>query len=167
MNNDAIKIQTENSNVRISKIDLTSFSGVHDTWLYFFDTRDNTVHKNSSIATIDEFHYLDICVKGEAATIIQSLETSVDNYEIAWSLLIKCYENKRVIINKHLQAIFEQPVFIKESDANVRQILDSIKNFYTVALLSYKYKRIKIALKRIASQSNLLQNFLYKSYSSL
>jgi hypothetical protein len=75
--------------------------------------------------------------KKGAATKIQSLETSVDNYKIMWSLLFERYDNKRVIVNKHLQALLEQPGFVKESAANVRQILDSI-NTHMRALKAIK-----------------------------
>jgi hypothetical protein len=81
-----------------------------------FDTFNNVVNKNSSIAIIDKFYYLRLCVKGETATIIQPLNgpsnqgtslqgTLIYNYEITW--LIERYDNRRFIINKYLQALFK------------------------------------------------------------
>ncbi|XP_029170291.1 uncharacterized protein LOC114939979 [Nylanderia fulva] len=52
---------------------------------------------------------------GEAAIIIQSLELTDSNYQVAWDLLKQRYDNKRAIVHTHLRALFELPNIAKEN----------------------------------------------------
>ncbi|XP_011858660.1 PREDICTED: uncharacterized protein LOC105556189, partial [Vollenhovia emeryi] len=63
---------------------------------------------------------------GRAAEVIQSLESSAENYTIAWNLLTKRFEDKRAIASRHLQLLLDIPVMQKESGTQLRQTLDSI-----------------------------------------
>lgn len=65
-------------------------------------------------------------MKDEAAEILHSLEITEANYESAWSMLRERNDNKRVIINKHIQAIFVLPALQRENHTGLRQILDGI-----------------------------------------
>lgn len=64
------------------------------------------------------------CLKGEAAHIISSLESTEDNYSIAWDLLRKRYENKRIIIYNHVKSLYELPVVKQETATSLRRLLD-------------------------------------------
>lgn len=51
----------------------------------------------------------------EAAKVIQALETTSQNYEVAWALLVERYDNRRIIIQSHVRALFDLPIISKES----------------------------------------------------
>lgn len=70
-------------------------------------------------------------MKGNAARVIESLETTESNYLITWELLKKRYDNTRVIMNNHVQAIFELPSINKESSVNLRNLLDGVLRHVT------------------------------------
>ncbi|XP_073960534.1 uncharacterized protein [Choristoneura fumiferana] len=71
-----------------------------------------------------------------AALIIRSLDFSADNYEVAWSLLCDRYNNNRLLINNHIQAIFNIEPVIKESARALRNIIDIVnKNLRALATL--------------------------------
>ncbi|XP_043479886.1 uncharacterized protein LOC122509722 [Leptopilina heterotoma] len=113
------------SNIRLPTINLPTFIGTYDTWLGFSDTFKSIVHDNPKIPQIQKLHYLKSCLKDEAADLIASLETSSDNYTVAWNLLKDRYDNKRVIIENHTRAIIQAPVTSKEF--SIRALLDHIQ----------------------------------------
>ncbi|XP_046749846.1 uncharacterized protein LOC124413362 [Diprion similis] len=86
--------------VRLPTMNLPVFDGNPEKWLEF------------------------LVLKGRAADVIQSLETSAENYPIAWNLLTKRFEDKRAITARHLQALLEIPSMQKESGTQLRQTLD-------------------------------------------
>lgn len=82
-------------------------------------------HENSALSSIQKFHYLKACLKDEAAEVIASLETTHDNYQVAWDLLKTRYDNRKFIINSHVQALFDIPPMSKE--LSVRALLDNVQ----------------------------------------
>lgn len=103
-----------NSTFHLPKLEAPTFNGSFDTWLSFYDSFKSMCHDNSAIPTIQKFHYLKACLKGDAAEIIASLETSTENYTVAWNLLKQRYNNKKFIIDTHLKALFDIPCISKE-----------------------------------------------------
>lgn len=61
---------------------------------------------------------------GEAATVINFLETSKSNYNIAWKLLCERYEKKRLLINNHLKALFNIRSLERECVKDIRTIVN-------------------------------------------
>jgi len=86
---------------------LPKFNGKYEEWLSFEDSFKVLVHENVKIQTVQKFNYLKSCLVENAAQIIQSLSSTVENYEIAWYLLTERYSNKRIIIQSHVKALFE------------------------------------------------------------
>uniref|UniRef100_A0A8D8Q0I4 CCHC-type domain-containing protein n=1 Tax=Cacopsylla melanoneura TaxID=428564 RepID=A0A8D8Q0I4_9HEMI len=102
--------QLEGPHVKLPPIELPSFRGDSDQWLPFKDTFCALVQDNDFLTDVQKLHYLKSSLKGEALGLVGSLSSSGQNYKIAWTLLRDHYENKRLIINDHLKAIFEVPV---------------------------------------------------------
>ena len=65
-------------------------------------------------------------LKDDAARAIHSLETSESNYIIAWDLLNKRFENKRLIIHNHMHSLFNLKTLNRESNNNLRELLDDM-----------------------------------------
>lgn len=66
------------------------------------------------LSTIQKFYYLRSSLKDEAARVIQNLEISIDNYEVAWTLLRNRYANKKLLIKKHIVDLLDIKVVPKE-----------------------------------------------------
>lgn len=94
------------TNIKLPIINLPTFSGRYQDWLEYHDTFSSPIHNNNTIPTITKFHYLRASLKGGALLVIQSLDFSEDNYDIAWSLLCDRYNNDRLLVNKHVKALF-------------------------------------------------------------
>ena len=134
----------------LPKLSLPNFSGSFDTWLGFRDTFNSMVHNNAQVPDIYKFHYLQSCVKNEAAEVIASLETSSANYSVAWKLLSDRYDNRKFIVEIHVKALFEVPSISREF--SVRSLLDNVQ----------KHLRALRALEYPVDQWDILINHLIK-----
>ncbi|XP_041972778.1 uncharacterized protein LOC121728634 isoform X1 [Aricia agestis] len=113
-----------NSFVRLPKIDLPHFDGNYQYWLEFRDTFVSLIHENDCINDINKFHYLRASLQGNAALLIKNIDFKKDNYKIAWDLLCERYNNNRLLVNNHLQALFDVEPIRGESSASIRNVVD-------------------------------------------
>ena len=90
----------------------------------FFDLFKASNDPNTHLSNSEKLNYLKACVKGEAARLISSISITDANYNIAFALLKDRFENKRSIIQAHLQAIWSQPVLKTESALGLRKFLE-------------------------------------------
>lgn len=129
------KVHTH-SFVNLPKIDLPHFEGGYHSWLEFRDTYVSLIHTNDSINTINKFHYLRASLKGSAALMIQSLDLRAENYQIAWQLLSERYDNEKLLVTNHVNALFNVEQIHKESSKALRNIIDvTNKNLRALATL--------------------------------
>ncbi|KMQ89917.1 pao retrotransposon peptidase [Lasius niger] len=63
---------------------------------------------------------------GDAAHVIQSLEINAENYEEALQLLKQRYDDKRIIAQEHIKALFDLPVITKGNYNALRQLIDHV-----------------------------------------
>jgi len=116
---------SRDSRIRLPKIDLPHFSGAYEDWYTYQDTFEKLIHNNNSLTDIEKFHYLRSSLKEKAAEVIKSLETTTDNYQEAWDLVKARFDNKRWIVQRHIQAIFEASPVSKENHVALRELLDT------------------------------------------
>lgn len=81
---------------------------------------------NSTIMKIHKFNYLISYLERDAARVTCNLEGSSSNYANAWSLLCSRYDNKRVLISQHLDAIFNLQPITRESERSLRFLVDHV-----------------------------------------
>lgn len=104
-----------NSLLKLPNIDLPTFNGEYDQWVTFRDTFEAIIDTNTNLTKIQKFYYLQSAVKGRAAQCFKSLSLSNENYDAAWKLLKARFENTRLIVHHHIQALLELPIISKES----------------------------------------------------
>lgn len=122
-NNQSLPTQNQ---IKLPQLDLPTFNGTLDKWLFYRDTFRSIIHSNANLNKIQKFHYLRLSLKGEAAEVINSLEVSEQNYDAAWGLLLERYENKPLLINNHVKALFNLSVITKENYSKMRAMLDNV-----------------------------------------
>ncbi|XP_059054460.1 uncharacterized protein LOC131848560 [Achroia grisella] len=113
-------------NIKLPTIKLPTFDGNYLKWLEYRDTFDSLINSNDSISNINKFHYLRSSLEGSATVIIKSLEFTSKNYSIAWGLICERYDNKKVLINNHLKALFEIESITNESHKAIRFLVDHV-----------------------------------------
>ncbi|XP_050527955.1 uncharacterized protein LOC126898049 [Daktulosphaira vitifoliae] len=114
------------SHVKLAPISISVFTGEYSEWKPFYDLFSKLIHVNADLSDIQKFCYLRSSLSGEAANIIKSLETTANNYEIAWIMLKERYDNNKLIIQTHVKAIFELGMVHQESAVKIREFLDSL-----------------------------------------
>lgn len=116
----------KNRSIQLPTIKLPTFNGAYDHWLEFKDTFNALVHNDNTLGKSEKFYYLKSSLVGDASQLLKSIEVTDDNYSIAWNLLQERYENKKLIIYNHVDAIFELPIISKESHKGLRNLFDNV-----------------------------------------
>ncbi|XP_062716752.1 uncharacterized protein LOC134292062 [Aedes albopictus] len=101
---------------------LPVFDGDVMQWLPFSDSFTAMIHGNRGLSEIQKFHYLKSSLRGPALEIVNMLETTSGNYNIAWDLLRNRYQNKRVLMEKYVRGLFNLPTLSKESGKDLRKL---------------------------------------------
>lgn len=110
--------------IKLPKIELVKFSGDYKQWVNFSEIFKSLVIKNSTLTEVQKLYYLKAVVVGEAASLINSLELSEVNFQVAWKLLEDRYQNRKITINILIREMFNFPTLNKESAASLRNLLD-------------------------------------------
>lgn len=113
--------------VNLPFINLPTFDGSYEKWNVFCDTFKSIIDSNQQLSSVQKFHYLRSTLRGDALRVIENIETTNINYEIAWNLLKERYENKKLITHNHIKALFEIQSLPKENSTQLRQFLDTIQ----------------------------------------
>lgn len=121
-------LQNMITKIKLPTISLPTFNGKYDCWLGFYDNFKSIVHDNSDLTPVQKLQYLRSSLKEEAGQVIQALETSAQNYEVAWDLLVERYDNRRIIIQSHIRALFELPGLTKEASTQLRAFDTALKH---------------------------------------
>ncbi|CAH2096233.1 unnamed protein product [Euphydryas editha] len=144
---------SNNKLVKLPTIRLPKFSGSYETWLEFHDTFTSLIHSNDDIDEINKFHYLRASLEGAAAVVIQSIEFSASNYLVAWQLLCDRFDNKRLLIQNHISALFNVEPIVKESSLTLKRLIDQLnKNLRALESLGEPVKHWDTLLIYIVSR---------------
>ncbi|XP_055604061.1 uncharacterized protein LOC129752297 [Uranotaenia lowii] len=103
------------SRVKLPEIRLPSFSGKIREWITFRDSFRSLIHDNEHLTSMDKFTYLRSSLQGDALKEINNIELSEANYDVAWKTLQVRYENKKLIVKAHLDALFALEPLKKEN----------------------------------------------------
>ncbi|KOB72531.1 Gag-pol polyprotein, partial [Operophtera brumata] len=80
--------------------------------------------------------YYDTVARADAALVIDSLEFSASNYDVAWELLLTRYDNSRLLVHNHVKSLFSIQALTKEAPDLLRNLIDTIlKNLRALKLL--------------------------------
>ncbi|KAH9640964.1 hypothetical protein HF086_015060, partial [Spodoptera exigua] len=112
--------------VKLPTIQLPKFSGLYSNWLEFRDTFTSLIHTNDDIDDINKFHYLRASLEGTAAIVIKSVEFSSSNYSVAWKLLRDRFDNRRLLVQNHVSALFNIESLSKESSVALKSLIDQL-----------------------------------------
>ncbi|XP_055605543.1 uncharacterized protein LOC129753723 [Uranotaenia lowii] len=110
--------------VRLPQIKLQTFSGNIDEWMSFRDLYTSLIHWKTDLPDVEKFHYLKGCLQGEPKSLIDSLQITRANYQVAWDLLVKRYNNSKLLKKKQVQALFKLPQLSRESPSELHCLVE-------------------------------------------
>lgn len=116
------------SQIKLPKLVLKSFNGDITKWCSFWDTFEAAIHKNSKVATIDEFNYLNSLLEKTTSDAIAGLAITNANYEEAITILKTRFGNKQMIVNKHMDDLINMAhVYSNHDLRGMRQLYDLVE----------------------------------------
>ncbi|XP_077989885.1 uncharacterized protein LOC144444346 [Glandiceps talaboti] len=98
---------SNSANVKLPKLEITSFNGDILKWIEFWDSFASAVHYNTSLSPIDKFNYLRSKLTGEALNSLSGLTLSNENYEIAVTILKERFGDEQTVINTHYTSLMD------------------------------------------------------------
>lgn len=118
------------NHVKLPTIEFPTFDGHCTKWKSFEDNFVAIIHNNNSLSNVQKLCYLRSALKNYALNVIQALETTEANYEIALELIRNRHNNKRRIIYSHANAILNLKFVNLKSLCNaIEQHLQSLWSF--------------------------------------
>ena len=97
---------TQSITTKLPKLEIKTFSGNRLEWNQFWDTFRTTIHE-SSLSEIEKFNYLLSYLSGDALKLLNGLPRNNENYKVAIDLLKDSFGNKQVLLNLHMNRLFE------------------------------------------------------------
>ncbi|XP_062535396.1 uncharacterized protein LOC134204615 [Armigeres subalbatus] len=112
---------------RLPQIRLQVFNGDINEWLSFRDLFTSLIHWRTDLPEIEKFHYLKGCLQGEPKGLIDPIQITKTNYQVAWNLLVERYSNSKQLKKRQVQILFDLPVLARESVADLHKLVDSFQ----------------------------------------
>lgn len=112
----------------LPKLPLPKFSGRYEEWVSFHDRFQSLVDGNTTLAQVDKLQYLISCLSGDAAMVIANIPIQSDNYTRAYEKLRSRYENKRSIVNAHLDTLFSLKTVTRKCAKSLEQVRSTVAN---------------------------------------
>lgn len=115
------------SNVKLPRINIPSFSGKFTDWAAFKDAFESLIKNRHSLSALEKLHYLKSSVEGDANDLICNVPLNATNFDTAWTLLETRYSNTRATVNAHLNEIFSLESIKKESASQLLTLRNVVK----------------------------------------
>lgn len=133
-NESSVLSSTQNENVstvassrpisHLPRLGLPTFDGSFAQWETFRDRFTSMIIDDQNLSNVERLHYLCSVLSGEASQAVAHLPVTDANFDVAWKLISTRYENKRRLINTHLQALFSLPQIASENSRNLQTLHD-------------------------------------------
>ncbi|XP_062701721.1 uncharacterized protein LOC134285252 [Aedes albopictus] len=110
-------------------VPLPTFDGTYEAWYSFKSMFQNVMARYATESPAIKLYHLRNALVGKAAGVIDQDIINNGDYEAAWAILTDRFEDKRLIIDKHIEAIFSLPKISKDSSTELRKLVDTcVKN---------------------------------------
>ncbi|XP_036343642.1 uncharacterized protein LOC118752901 [Rhagoletis pomonella] len=114
--------------VPLPEVKLTPFSGKYIDWPGFKEIFLDRVHQNTSLNNLQRFHYLKSALTDIAAQDIEHVSLIGENYEEAWEMLCKQYDNKRILFIHYMDVLDQQSDEIRENAASLKHFTQTCRS---------------------------------------
>ena len=123
-----ISPHTNNTTVRLPKLELKHFNGNLMEWTSFWHSYSSSIHENSNLSEIDQFNYLHSLLEKSAAEAVSGLKITSANYQEAVDILKNRFGNQQQIVNVHMNALLNlTKVGNVEDLKGLRQLHDKVE----------------------------------------
>ncbi|XP_058816906.1 uncharacterized protein LOC131680205 [Topomyia yanbarensis] len=107
------------------KVPLPTFDGTYENWFAFRSMFETIMKRYSTESPAIKLYHLRNSLVGKAAGIIDQEIINNNDYDMAWKMLIERFEDKRLIIDKHIDALFNLSKLVNENATELRKFIDT------------------------------------------
>ncbi|XP_062703775.1 uncharacterized protein LOC109410486 [Aedes albopictus] len=108
------------------KAPLPTFDGNFENWFAFKNMFQNVMARYDTESPAIKLYHLRNSLVGAAAGVIDQDIINNNDYDAAWETLQERFEVRQVIVDKHIDAMFNIPAMTKESAAGLRKLIDTV-----------------------------------------
>ena len=115
------------ASVKLPKLQLYPFSGELTQWKSFWDSFESAIRGNEQLTDIEKFNYLNSLLEYSAKEAISGFALTAANYHEAIATLQKWFGNKQLIVDRHLDVLFNiEPVINTTNVRGLRRLFDTV-----------------------------------------
>lgn len=118
-------LATHVAQVKLPKISIPSFSGEYTEWTTFKALFESLIHRNNHLEKVHKLHYLKAHLSGEAEQLLRHVPISEENYDEAWALLNRRYNNQKYLSNCLFKRLIGQGSITGGSSKALKDLLDT------------------------------------------
>lgn len=134
------RANANDSQVLLPKFNLPYFSGNHSEFPNFKNLFEDTIIGHPTLSKVEMFKYLKIYLKGEAEALVNHIEITEENFDIAWDAVKQRYQKKRQALSILMDKFLFQPAikvansrtYYKLGDTS-KEVLRAIKQLGSAA----------------------------------
>jgi len=113
--------------VKLPKLQLHPFSGDLTQWTPFWESFDSAIHFNGQLSDIEKFNYLSLLLERSAKEAISGFVLTAPNYHDTITTLLKRFGNKQLIVDRHLDILFNtDPVANSSNVRGLQRLFDTV-----------------------------------------
>jgi len=145
--------------IKLQSLNIHILLDSYTEWTSFYDILyTSLVHNNENLSAIQTFFYLRCgkCV----ADCLKNIETTWDNYEIAWTNLITRYNNKKLLVQTQVKAIYDLPT-IKSKSINHVSIMFHLKKLIIIKNFKFSSSIFLSMCRRTVGIALVLMSLIY------
>ncbi|XP_060831399.1 uncharacterized protein LOC132915547 [Bombus pascuorum] len=113
--------------IELSKIRLPIFDGTIENWNAFYKIFSLIIDRNDQLMPVQKLHFLQASVTGEAASYVQSLNSTKISYAGVIVALKNRYDCPREICLRHFFAMQNYPRLTSETPATLANLIGAMK----------------------------------------
>ncbi|XP_058826944.1 uncharacterized protein LOC131686930 [Topomyia yanbarensis] len=115
------------SRIKLPEVRLPTFDGSISEWITFRDTFKSLIDSNPQLSPIDKLSYLVASLSKDARKVIESIEHIAANYTVAWHLLERRFDNKKLVVKTYIDSLFSIDSMKRESYESLMQLVDDFE----------------------------------------
>lgn len=119
-----VQPQPQGHTVRVKAIEPPVFSGDITQWGGFRDLFRAVVTENAHLSDAQRLQYLRTSCQGEAGELIHDIAITDANFAVAWDVLVKRFDNPRLVVAKLLEKLLGLKTMTTNSAAEMKTLLD-------------------------------------------
>ncbi|XP_050503546.1 uncharacterized protein LOC126882616 [Diabrotica virgifera virgifera] len=104
-----------NFNVRLPPVSVPIYHGEPSKWVSFYQLFSSIIKDNQTLTKAQKLIYLKSSLRGEPLNLIDSLDVTNENFDLAIDILERKYDNCLAIINSHINLIIDFPTLTRSN----------------------------------------------------